>query len=89
MIFTKQNKIVDYYIYFVYNICMNTNLIKSWVDENKPQGISKLSAMAEVSWITIEKILNRGHTPSLSTVKKIARAMNVTLEELFKETPAA
>lgn len=62
---------------------MNHRIIKEWIGKNEPQGVAKLAAKAEVSVGTIFKILKDGHEPGLDIVRKIAKAMDVTLAELI------
>ncbi len=74
---------------------MNVKLIREWIEANNPQGMSKLSAESEVSIGTIVNVLKHGHVPNLDTVKRLAKVMEVSLDEmaLFEEerntTPAA
>lgn len=49
---------------------------------------SELAATAKVSSQTIVNIERYGKDPIVSTVRKLAKALNLTTEELFTDDPA-
>lgn len=63
---------------------LNTRLIKDWIADHEPQGATKLAAGAEVSLATVNKIVNQEHSPNIETVRAIAKAMGVSLDELCR-----
>ena len=68
---------------------MNTELIKNWIEKNGPQGLNLLSGKSKVSAGTINKILNENHEPGLDIVKKLARVIGVSLDEIASEDEAS
>jgi DNA-binding XRE family transcriptional regulator len=67
---------------------MNTKFIRAWIDANQPNGATKLAAKVEISGRTLGKILNEGHSPNLEIAKKLARVLEVSLDDLVLEAPS-
>lgn len=61
---------------------MNTELIRKWIDINEPKGREKLAAGCEISISLVDKILRTGHEPGLDIVRRLAKTMDVSLDEL-------
>ncbi len=51
--------------------------------------IGKLSRRSDVAWITISRMCNQPTTysPTLDTLERIARALDVHVPDLFEEVP--
>jgi transcriptional regulator with XRE-family HTH domain len=49
--------------------------------------IGKLSRRSDVAWITISRMCNQPTTysPTLDTLERIAKALNVSISELYEE----
>ena len=62
---------------------VNIDVIKDWLAENGPDGVSKLAIGSKISSSTIRKIRS-GYVPKkLSTRRDVARFMGVTEDALF------
>lgn len=57
--------------------------------EEKHVSRGKLSRMSDVSLMTINRMCNNPTTysPTLDTLQKIAKALNVTVSDLYEEVP--
>lgn len=64
---------------------MNVALLRNWIEQHEPQGISKLSVASGLAVSTLTPLLNGSHNPSVPTAKKLAKALGVTLDELCSE----
>lgn len=62
---------------------MNIKAMKDWAIKNNPQGMTKLAAKAEISVPLTYKIVNHGHVPHLEIIKKIAKAIGLSVGELI------
>ncbi len=62
---------------------MNFKIIRDWIDQNGPQGMEKLAVQAGISIATVIKVA-RGHVPRLEIIRKLAKAVGVTLDELLR-----
>lgn len=50
--------------------------------------MSKLSRMSDISFSTISRIINdKSYSPTINTLGRIAKALNVPLSELYEEIP--
>ena len=50
--------------------------------------MSKLSRLSDLSFATISRIINdKNYSPTLNTLERIARALDVPLSELYEEVP--
>lgn len=65
---------------------MNLDAINQWISEHEPKGKEKLAAYAEISVAQVKKILRTGHEPGLDIAKRMAKAMNMSLDHLAKNT---
>jgi transcriptional regulator with XRE-family HTH domain len=61
---------------------MNTQLLEAWIRQHEPQGLTKLAAAAEISIGTVNKILKHGHAPGVDIARRIAKTIDVSLDEL-------
>jgi transcriptional regulator with XRE-family HTH domain len=53
----------------------------------KNMSMSKLSRLSDISFSTISRIINDEHySPTLNTLERIAKALNVSVSELYEET---
>jgi DNA-binding Xre family transcriptional regulator len=57
--------------------------------QEKHMSIGKLSRRSDVAWITISRMCNQPTTysPTLDTLERIARALDVHVPDLFEEVP--
>ncbi len=56
--------------------------------EEKHISMSKLSRLSDLSFATISRIINdKNYSPTLNTLERIARALDVPLSELYEEVP--
>jgi len=56
--------------------------------EEKGVGMGKLSRLSDVSYSTIFRIVNDPtYSPSLNTLERIAKALNVPVSALYEEIP--
>lgn len=56
--------------------------------EEKGVGMGKLSRLSDVSYSTIFRIVNDPtYGPSLNTLERIAKALNVPVSALYEEIP--
>ncbi len=55
--------------------------------QEKHMSIGKLSRRSDVAWITISRMCNQPTTysPTLDTLDRIAKALNVPISELYEE----
>ncbi len=50
--------------------------------------MSKLSRLSDISFSTISRIINnKSYSPTINTLERIAKALNVPLSELYEEMP--
>lgn len=50
--------------------------------------MSKLSRMSDISFSTVSRIINdKSYSPTINTLERIAKALNVPLSELYEEIP--
>lgn len=61
-------------------------LIQKWIEQNEPKGREKLAAGSEISISLVDKIRRNGHEPGLDIVRRLAKTMGVSLNELGTET---
>jgi transcriptional regulator with XRE-family HTH domain len=76
---------MPWYHYFM----INTKLLKTWIDEHQPKGREKFAAGAEISVPLVDKIISSGHAPNLKIIKKIARLLGTSIDELVGSDSAA
>lgn len=56
--------------------------------QEKNISMSKLSRMSDISFSTISRIINdKSYSPTINTLERIAKALNVPLSELYEEIP--
>lgn len=56
--------------------------------QEKHISMGKLARMSDVSFSTITRICNDpSYSPTLNTLERIARALNVSMSDLYEETP--
>jgi len=56
--------------------------------EEKHISMSKLSRMSDISFSTISRIINdRNYSPTLATLERLAKALNVPVSALYEEVP--
>ncbi len=54
--------------------------------KEKNISMSKLSRMSDISFSTISRIINdKSYSPTINTLERIAKALNVPLSELYEE----
>jgi transcriptional regulator with XRE-family HTH domain len=54
--------------------------------KEKNISMSKLSRMSDLSFSTISRIINdKSYSPTINTLERIAKALNVPLSELYEE----
>jgi len=52
----------------------------------KNMSMSRLSRLSDISFSTISRIINDEHySPTLNTLERIAKALNVSVSELYEE----
>jgi len=52
----------------------------------KTFSMSKLSRMSDISFSTISRIINdKNYSPTLSTLERIARALDIPISDLYEE----
>lgn len=61
---------------------VNRKIFDTWIEDNSPDGLSKLAVNSNVSSSTIGTI-RRGHVPTKPVRRALAAAMNRTEDELF------
>ena len=55
--------------------------------QEKNISMSKLSRMSDISFSTISRIINdKNYSPTLTTLERIARAMDISISDLYEET---
>jgi transcriptional regulator with XRE-family HTH domain len=55
--------------------------------QEKGMSMSMLSHKSEVSFSTISRIINdRNYSPTLNTLEKLAKALNVEISDLYEHT---
>jgi len=55
--------------------------------QEKNISMSKLSRMSDISFSTISRIINdKNYSPTLATLERIARALDVSVSDLYEET---
>jgi transcriptional regulator with XRE-family HTH domain len=55
--------------------------------QEKDISMSKLSRMSDISFSTISRIINdKNYSPTLSTLERIARALDIPISDLYEET---
>ena len=55
--------------------------------QEKNISMSKLSRMSDISFSTISRIINdKNYSPTLTTLERIARALDISISDLYKET---
>ena len=55
--------------------------------QEKNISMSKLSRMSDISFSTISRIINdKNYSPTLATLERIARALDVSISDLYEET---
>ena len=54
--------------------------------QEKDISMSKLSRMSDISFSTISRIINdKNYSPTLSTLERIARALDIPISDLYEE----
>jgi DNA-binding Xre family transcriptional regulator len=55
--------------------------------QEKKMSMGKLSRLSDVAWITISRMVNNPTTysPTLDTLERIAKALDVKVPDLFEE----
>jgi transcriptional regulator with XRE-family HTH domain len=55
--------------------------------QEKNISMSKLSRMSDISFSTISRIINdKNYSPTLTTLERIARALDISISDLYEET---
>ncbi len=55
--------------------------------QEKNISMSKLSRMSDISFSTISRIINdKNYSPTLPTLERIARALDISISDLCEET---
>lgn len=60
------------------------NQIQKWMIENKMTG-EALAKLAEISPVTLSRILNEHFKPSYETAERLALVTGISMENLLKE----
>ena len=56
--------------------------------QQKQISMGKLSRLSDVSYSTIARICNdKNYSPTLDTLQRIAKALNVPVSDLYEEVP--
>lgn len=79
-------KVVDKTQVTRHTLSMNTELIKAWIQSHAPNGHTKLAAKIGVSAASVNYYINGKRNPSAVIAIRIARALGITAEELFKKS---
>lgn len=70
----------------LYYVCMNSKLIRNWIEANDPLGIEKLAIASGLSSETLKRASYGIYTIKKKyNLNKLAKALGCTVEELLKK----